>query len=677
MNDRSLHDDLEALELAAPFTLPPALRVSRRRPFMLWLPAGLALVAGMLIGLFGAQLLPREQLATNVAVAPVSSGALAAGCPVTRRPNPLFVPPTGPAAPPAYYHGFWYGSDALWTMPESSGTWPLAPNPDGWLTQKTFWWSKDFAEPRPDITVTGRRLDGRAEAIRTDQPTNASADFGTAMLVGIELPTPGCWELTAEYRGHSLSYVVWVEKHEPVRQTATLDWQTTKASVDALHLAEVGGRLIATGTGDGPEAAWYSDNGGESWKSARISAGPDQASWHLGAVAERDGQLISLGWAPNSPIGADADRRAVIWTSDDDGAIWRPLAGGTAPSVSGNVVAGGPGYVMVGNPVDAASGRYTNHPEIWTSTDGANWTQVETEAFANSYMSGLASRGRIVAVGVVGDDPADARTPTAWWSDDGLTWHSIALSGAASVSAVTTDASGFVAAGTAVDGSLAVWDSVDGETWNLVPNGLGGWGSVASLAAGPLGIVVSGASKAGSPVGTDLVDPFGHPLLAFLPADGASPSTAEDLQDWPMSVAALRDRFVTLADKCPPNADCYVQLRSVLVGTAHVGSALSPTSEAVALPTLTTDNGTCPSVGLNVTLFGDAADPRVTWLVRDDGSRQDIIWPPGFTARFSPKLEVLDASGSVVFRGGDRIDGGCTAGPPDDPAKLLIIRPDS
>lgn len=29
--------------------------------------------------------------------------------------------------------------------------------------------------------------------------------------VGIEFPTPGCWQLTAEYRGAALSYVVWIK----------------------------------------------------------------------------------------------------------------------------------------------------------------------------------------------------------------------------------------------------------------------------------------------------------------------------------------------------------------------------------------------------------------------------------------------------------------------------------
>jgi hypothetical protein len=31
------------------------------------------------------------------------------------------------------------------------------------------------------------------------------------MLVGVYVPTPGCWEITGEYRDQKLSFVVWLE----------------------------------------------------------------------------------------------------------------------------------------------------------------------------------------------------------------------------------------------------------------------------------------------------------------------------------------------------------------------------------------------------------------------------------------------------------------------------------
>jgi hypothetical protein len=45
--------------------------------------------------------------------------------------------------------------------------------------------------------------------------------------------------------------------------------------------------------------------------------------------------------------------------------------------------------------------------------------------------------------------------------------------------------------------------------------------------------------------------------------------------------------------------------------------------------------------------------------------------PPGFTARFTPQLEVLNANGDVVAREGTGVTGGCMAGP--GPNALLLI----
>lgn len=95
------------------------------------------------------------------------------------------------------------------------------------------------------------------------------------------------------------------------------------------------------------------------------------------------------------------------------------------------------------------------------------------------------------------------------------------------------------------------------------------------------------------------------------------------------------------------------------------------------LPTLASYNGGCRGVGLDATLAGSRTDPHVAWLVGASGRRQEIIWPPGFRALFDPNLAVLDADGEVVYRAGDRIEGGCVAGTPDDPGLLLITPPAS
>lgn len=46
--------------------------------------------------------------------------------------------------------------------------------------------------------------------------TNAIIDSERgAMLTGVHVPTPGCWEITGDYEGDKLSFVVWVEQPKP------------------------------------------------------------------------------------------------------------------------------------------------------------------------------------------------------------------------------------------------------------------------------------------------------------------------------------------------------------------------------------------------------------------------------------------------------------------------------
>jgi len=88
-----------------------------------------------------------------------------------------------------------------------------------------------------------------------------------------------------------------------------------------------------------------------------------------------------------------------------------------------------------------------------------------------------------------------------------------------------------------------------------------------------------------------------------------------------------------------------------------------------ALPTSLFWRGGCTiGVGRDATLHGSPTDSRVTWATDNGlGMRIEILWPVGYSARFDPNVEVLDASGNVVGREGDLIVGSCTM-PPYDPA---------
>jgi hypothetical protein len=58
-----------------------------------------------------------------------------------------------------------------------------------------------------------------------------------------------------------------------------------------------------------------------------------------------------------------------------------------------------------------------------------------------------------------------------------------------------------------------------------------------------------------------------------------------------------------------------------------------------------------PVVG---TLLGDAADPRLVWLVDNRGQRLEIVWPLGYTVDFRER-RVLDDAGIEFARLGSRL----------------------
>ncbi|MFN8620638.1 MAG: hypothetical protein U0869_07855 [Chloroflexota bacterium] len=81
----------------------------------------------------------------------------------------------------------------------------------------------------------------------------------------------------------------------------------------------------------------------------------------------------------------------------------------------------------------------------------------------------------------------------------------------------------------------------------------------------------------------------------------------------------------------------------------------------------------CRGTGLvDATIHGSPDDPRLVWVEFRDGSRKEVAWPAGFSARFTPTLEVLDAIGRVVGVEGTEAIGQC---PAKDHAMLVDLGP--
>jgi hypothetical protein len=179
------------------------------RPFIVGVAATLVFL------LFAAAVVPDWFPRTGVAgpgpsgLAEIPRGGDLAHCPVTK-PSVPFEPDPSAAIPP---DKAWYGSRILWTWLDRHGeVWDGLTRSELGFSQKTFWWSAVFdvhREEQPEIYVIGSRIGGPGR-FGFGPGTNASGDFGNAMLVGVDVPEEGCWNVTAHYRGADLSYVVWV-----------------------------------------------------------------------------------------------------------------------------------------------------------------------------------------------------------------------------------------------------------------------------------------------------------------------------------------------------------------------------------------------------------------------------------------------------------------------------------
>lgn len=144
----------------------------------------------------------REAWATLSSLSAIDSEGSGPMCVVTVPPEPgLVVPNTHPEEP---VFGRWYGTSDLWTVLETDGSYG---------PRKSVWWSANFPggvdEERPEVLVTWRRLDREAPILSNDSAaTNAyTAEYGWFMIAGIDPEDPGCWEITATYKGATLSYV--------------------------------------------------------------------------------------------------------------------------------------------------------------------------------------------------------------------------------------------------------------------------------------------------------------------------------------------------------------------------------------------------------------------------------------------------------------------------------------
>ena len=100
-----------------------------------------------------------------------------ANCRVTLPSDGRFTPPKPyPAEPDSNgIFSFWFGTEKLWTVLPTDGTWqglrPYSPAETS-LRQKLFWWRAGYnwkTEMQPSLKVSGRRLDGMAPPFQSSR----------------------------------------------------------------------------------------------------------------------------------------------------------------------------------------------------------------------------------------------------------------------------------------------------------------------------------------------------------------------------------------------------------------------------------------------------------------------------------------------------------------------------
>jgi hypothetical protein len=129
--------------------------------------------------------------------------AEAGACPTT-------VPSTDLLGEPFPASEHWYGSEALAVILRPDGIW-RGMGPGYNFRDKLFWWSLGFKPGlESNMAVSGRSLDNPELKADVSRTTNAHSPSlgGWTMLVLVEFPSPGCWEITGRYLGQRLSFVV-------------------------------------------------------------------------------------------------------------------------------------------------------------------------------------------------------------------------------------------------------------------------------------------------------------------------------------------------------------------------------------------------------------------------------------------------------------------------------------
>lgn len=260
-----------------------------------------------------------------------------------------------------------------------------------------------------------------------------------------------------------------------------------RVELHAVTGTDDGGLVVAVGgngCGSGA-AAWYSTDGGRTWRAARGALGGGGNQGEMRGVTTAAQGLVAVGHDGGG---------AAVWTSKD-GTVWQRAAVGD-PALAGPattmtaVVAFDGGLVAVGQ-APPGPGPGPLGAAVWTSTDAQRWARVRDRSLEQplgvpgAVIAGGEGLPGLVMIGIAGfpllDQPFPVPDrPAVWTSQDGRRWTAVALPVAATQPGSTNRLEGVVRVGAglvAVGGEQAarrasgegfrplVWTSRDGHAW--------------------------------------------------------------------------------------------------------------------------------------------------------------------------------------------------------------------
>lgn len=101
----------------------------------------------------------------------------------------------------------WVGNGKLAARVPRDGLW-TAMGPQYNYRDKWWWWKEEYRAKvdAPNLVITATRLDQPSQVV-VRNATNAYGPGWDAMLVGMEFPSPGCWEVVGRYHDEELRFV--------------------------------------------------------------------------------------------------------------------------------------------------------------------------------------------------------------------------------------------------------------------------------------------------------------------------------------------------------------------------------------------------------------------------------------------------------------------------------------